>query len=175
MTLISQINILIALAILSTSGISVEGTCEAKHAKDSKQCSALRKNDRVVIMNRPCKIVEISTKTGKDGQSEVDFFGIDIFTQKGFKDNCPPNDSRDVPNIKSKDYSLLDVDDGFLSLLDPDTGDNRDDLPLPVDPVLADEIRGAIEDGKNILCIVLSACGEEAVIGTKLDESLGNW
>jgi len=175
MTLISQVNILIALAILSTSGISVEGTCEAKHAKDSKQCSALRKNDHVVIMNRPCKIVEISTKTGKDGQSEVYFFGIDIFTQKGFKDNCPPNDSRDVPNIKSKDYALLDVDAGFLSLLDPDTEDIRDDLHLPVDPELTNEISGAYDEGKSILCVVLSACGEEAVIGTKVDESIGNW
>ena len=61
---------------------------------------------KFALQNRPCKIVEISTKTGEDGQSEVDFFCIDIFTQKGFKDNCPPNDSRDVPNIKSKDYQV---------------------------------------------------------------------
>ena len=47
---------------------------------------------------------------------------------------------------------LLDVsDDGMISLLDPDTGDTRDDLPLPVEPELADEISGAISDGKDIL------------------------
>ena len=46
----------------------------------------------------------------------------------------------------------MDVsDDGMLSLLDPDTGDTRDDLPLPVEPELADEISGAISDGKDIL------------------------
>ena len=46
----------------------------------------------------------------------------------------------------------MDVDDnGILSLMDPDTGDTRDDLPLPVETVLADEIRGAISDGKSIL------------------------
>jgi len=168
MTPISQINILIVLAILSTNVDSAEGTCEAKHAEDSKQCSALRKNDHVVIKNRPCKIVEISTKTGKNGQSEMHFLGLDIFTQKKLNDICQHNDSRDVPTIKSKDYQLLSLDDGFLSLYDPDTVDQREDLNIP-DGEIAEEIRAAIENDKAILCIVLSACGEEAVIGTKQD------
>ena len=46
----------------------------------------------------------------------------------------------------------MDVDDnGILSLMDPDTGDTREDLSLPPEPELADEIRGAISDGKSIL------------------------
>ena len=58
------------------------------------------------LQNRPCKIVEISTKTGKDGQPEVHFSGLDIFTEHKLKDNCLPNDSRDVPNVESKDYKV---------------------------------------------------------------------
>jgi len=45
------------------------------------QCSALRKGGFVMIKNRPCKIVEMSTsKTGKHGHAKVHMVALDIFT-----------------------------------------------------------------------------------------------
>merc|ERR1712037_27209 len=136
------------------------------------QCSALRKNGFVMIKGHPCKIVEMSTsKTGKHGHAKVHMVALDIFTQKKYEDICPSTHNMDVPNITRRDYQLLDVsDDGYLSLMD-DAGNTRDDLQNP-DGDVGDEIKGAISDGKDILCTVLSACGEESVIATKINTAV---
>merc|ERR1739848_673393 len=117
------------------------------------QCSALRKGGFVMIKGRPCKIVEMSTsKTGKHGHAKVHLVALDIFTNRKYEDICPSTHNMDVPNVARKDYQLLDCsDDGYLSLMD-DTGE---------------ECKAAVADGRDILCTVLSACGEEAVIATK--------
>merc|ERR1711879_115283 len=132
------------------------------------QCSALRKNGFVMIKGRPCKIVEMSTsKTGKHGHAKVHMVALDIFTNKKYEDICPSTHNMDVPNVSRKDYQLCDIDDDYLSLMD-DGGDMREDLKVP-DGDVGEEIKSALADGREILCTVLSACGEEAVIATKVN------
>jgi len=136
------------------------------------QCSALRKNGFVMIKNRPCKIVEMSTsKTGKHGHAKVHMVALDIFTGKKLEDICPSTHNMDVPNVKRKDYQLIGMDDDFLSLMD-DSGETRDDLKCPDSGEVADAIRGAIEQEQDILCTILSACGEECVIATKINTAV---
>ncbi|KAI1172719.1 putative translation initiation factor [Nemania sp. FL0916] len=73
-----------------------------------KQCSALRKNDLVVIKGRPCKIVSMSTsKTGKHGHAKVHLVAIDIFTGKKLEELCPSTHNMDVPNSTSKPYEVV--------------------------------------------------------------------
>jgi len=97
-----------------------------------QQCSALRKNGFVMIKDRPCKIVEMSTsKTGKHGHAKVHLTALDIFNNKKMEDICSSTHNMNVPNVSRTDYQFVDVDDdGFLSLLDDD-GTPRDDLKLP--------------------------------------------
>merc|ERR1711997_948401 len=137
------------------------------------QCSALRKGGFVMIKNRPCKIVEMSTsKTGKHGHARVHMVALDIFTGKKLEDICPSTHNMEVPNVKRKDYQLIGMDDDFLSLMD-DSGDTRDDLKCPgEDTDVGKEVRDAIANEADILVTVLSACGEECVIATKVNTAV---
>ncbi|KAK3056543.1 translation initiation factor eIF5A [Extremus antarcticus] len=132
------------------------------------QCSALRKNGHVVIKNRPCKIVEMSTsKTGKHGHAKVHMVAIDIFTGKKLEDLSPSTHNMDVPNVARREYQLLDItDDGFLSLMSDD-GTTKDDVKVP-DGEPGDKITKLFtEEGKDTNVIVLTAMGEEAAIDAK--------
>jgi len=134
-----------------------------------KQCSALRKNEHVLIKGRPCKIVEMSTsKTGKHGHAKVHMVGIDIFTGKKCEDICPSTHNMDVPFIKRKDYQLMSInDDGFVSLLDMDTLNEKNDLKLP-EGEMGTGIKDAYEkDESGILCTVVTAMGEEMILAFK--------
>merc|ERR1711977_195574 len=95
------------------------------------QCSALRKNGFVVIKNRPCKIVDMSTsKTGKHGHAKVHLVAIDIFTGKKLEDTSPSTHNMEVPNVFKNEYPLMNIDDNFLTLLKPD-GSEKTDVKLP--------------------------------------------
>jgi len=138
------------------------------------QCSALRKNGFVMLKARPCKIVEMSTsKTGKHGHAKVHLVGIDIFNNKKYEDICPSTHNMDVPFVKREDYQLVDIsDDGYLSLMS-DGGDVRDDLKVPEGDI-GTKLRQEQENGNDILCTVLKACGEECVIAIKNNTSGGS-
>jgi len=137
-----------------------------------QQCSALRKNGFVMLKGRPCKIVEMSTsKTGKHGHAKVHMVGLDIFTGKKCEDICPSTHNMDVPFVKREDYQLMDIsDDGYLTLMS-DGGDLREDLKLP-DGDLGSQLKSEFDNGREILCTVLKACGEECVIAIKTNTAL---
>ncbi|EAT86932.1 eukaryotic translation initiation factor 5 subunit A [Parastagonospora nodorum] len=132
------------------------------------QCSALRKNGFVVIKNRPCKIVEMTTsKTGKHGHAKVHLVAIDIFTATKREELCPSTHNMNVPNVRRQEYQLLDVtDDGFLSLMSDD-GSTKDDVKVPEGEVGTKIQKMFTEEGKDINVIVLTAMGEEAAIDAK--------
>ncbi|XP_066910237.1 eukaryotic translation initiation factor 5A-1-like [Clytia hemisphaerica] len=132
-----------------------------------QQCSALRKNGFVMIKDRPCKIVEMSTsKTGKHGHAKVHMVALDIFTGKKMEDICPSTHNMNVPNVGRKDYQFLNIDDEFVSMMD-DGGETKEDLKLPNDDI-GKEIREKEANGESFIVTVLSACGEEKIVGTKV-------
>merc|ERR1711983_691512 len=130
------------------------------------QCSALRKGGHVMIKERPCKIVEMSTsKTGKHGHAKVHLVAIDIFTGKKLEDICPSTHNMNVPNVNRKDYQLVNIEDEFVSLMD-DGGDQKEDLKVPDDDI-GKEIKSKHAAGDTFMVTVLSAVGEERIVGLK--------
>jgi len=129
------------------------------------QCSALRKNGHVVIKNRPCKIVDMSTsKTGKHGHAKVHLVAIDIFTGKKLEDISPSTHNMDVPNVTRREYQLVNIDDGFLNLMNE--GESKDDVKVP-EGEIGQGIADGFEEGKDLLVTIIGAMGEEAAISFK--------
>ncbi|GAV28938.1 hypothetical protein PMKS-002416 [Pichia membranifaciens] len=130
------------------------------------QCSALRKNGFVVIKGRPCKIVDMSTsKTGKHGHAKVHLVAIDIFTQKKLEDLSPSTHNMEVPVVKRNEFQLLDIDDGYLSLMNND-GDMKEDVRAP-EGELGEKLQSDFDDGKELIVTIVSAMEEEACISYK--------
>lgn len=130
------------------------------------QCSALRKNGHVVIKGRPCKIIDMSTsKTGKHGHAKVHLVATDIFTQKKLEDLSPSTHNMEVPVVKRSEYQLLDIDDGYLSLMNND-GDMKEDVRAP-EGELGEKLQSDFDDGKELIVTIVSAMGEEACISYK--------
>ncbi|CAL9730595.1 eukaryotic translation initiation factor 5A-2 [Monosporozyma unispora] len=130
------------------------------------QCSALRKNGFVVIKGRPCKIVDMSTsKTGKHGHAKVHLVTLDIFTGKKLEDLSPSTHNLEVPFVKRTEYQLLDIDDGFLSLMSND-GETKDDVKAP-EGELGDQLQEAFDEGRDVNVTIIAAMGEEAAISFK--------
>lgn len=131
-----------------------------------QQCSALRKNGYVLIKERPCKIVEMSTsKTGKHGHAKVHLVAIDIFTGKKYEDICPSTHNMNVPHVTRTDYQLSNIEDNFLTLMD-DSGVPREDIKVPEGP-LGKEITDRFANDEVFTCTVLKSMKEEAVIALK--------
>merc|ERR1712099_201462 len=129
-----------------------------------KQCSALRKNEFVMIKGKACKIVDMSTsKTGKHGHAKVHMVALDIFDGKKLEDICPSTHNMECPMVKRTEYQLIDIDEeGYCSLMD-DSGETRDDLK-PLEPELEKEIRDKVENGEDALVCVLAAIGKEMIM-----------
>lgn len=138
------------------------------------QAGALRKGGHVMLKDKPCKIVEITTsKTGKHGHAKAHIIGVCIFTNKKCEDLCPSTHNMEVPNVNRTEFQLLDLDEdaGSVSVL-LENGDTKDDLNLPKDTsgnleeTAADLVK-AYDDGKSVLVTVLTAMGQEKIVAFK--------
>ena len=137
------------------------------------EAGQIRKGGYIVIKNRPCKVVSVSTsKTGKHGHAKCNFVATDIFTGKKLEDIVPSTHGTTVPNVFRSEYTLLDItDEDYLSLMD-EGGETRVDLKMPERPEgLVKSIREGFDAGDSLILAVVKAMGEEHVMACKKDTS----
>ena len=135
------------------------------------EAGQIRKGGYIVIKNRPCKVVSVSTsKTGKHGHAKCNFVATDIFTGKKPEDIVPSTHGTTVPNVFRSEYTLLDItDEDYLSLMD-EGGETREDLKMPERPEeLVKSIREGFDAGDSLILAVVKAMGEEHVMACKKD------
>ena len=128
------------------------------------QASTIRKGGYMLIRERPCKVIDMSTsKTGKHGHAKINFTAIDIFTEKKMEDICQSTHNLNVPEVSKSEYQLLNVDDeGFLTLLNEETGETIEDQRLR-DKKIDKELQTEFDDGKYIMVSIIRSMGESAI------------
>ncbi|KAL9643255.1 hypothetical protein ABK040_014712 [Willaertia magna] len=136
------------------------------------QAGSLKKGGHVLIKDKPCKIIEITTsKTGKHGHAKANIMAVDIFTGKKYEDVCPTSHNLPVPNVTRNEYQVLDIDNqGYVHLL-LDDGTEKDDVKLPneteEDKVLKEKLVQAHKDGVDLSVVLLCAMGIEKIVDMK--------
>merc|ERR1739845_10676 len=131
---------------------------------------SIRKGSHMLIKDKPCKVVEVSTsKTGKHGHAKASIIGVDIFTGKKYEDSVPTSHNVDCPNVTKTEYTLISIDEGYVTLMDDD-GEMREDLKLPeLDDLqdVVDKMTKALENDKEMLVTVLKAMDNEMIISCR--------
>ena len=81
---------------------------------------------------------------------------------------CPSSHNISVPNVTRKEYQVIDIqEDHYISLLD-ENGEPKDDLQLPDDIELSENIKNKFNEGiDDVLITTIYAMGNEKVISLK--------
>ena len=128
----------------------------------------LKPGSLVMIKGFPCKVTDTTTdKPGKHGSAKVILKGKDILSNKMYECTFHAGDMVDAPIVKRVEYTLLNIDDSQLELLDGN-GEIKSDVNLPEVEHLSDvtkNIKKWFEDGKKeVLITVIATLGKEQVI-----------
>jgi translation initiation factor 5A len=128
----------------------------------------LRVGSHIVISGNPCRIINIDKfKTGKHGAAKANITGLDIFNGNKYLASYPTSHNAQGFKAEKTQYTLLDINDNCLSLMD-NNGETREDINIPEDnSELVDNMNKLFNDGETVIVTVLSALGREKVMECK--------
>ncbi|XP_018494503.1 eukaryotic translation initiation factor 5A [Galendromus occidentalis] len=127
-------------------------------------CSSLCKDGFVNLHGRPCKIIELTQSDSGD----VHIIGADIFNSERCEQVIPSTNTVQVPNIKRRDYKLVDIGrDGFVCMMNEE-GTVIDDIRLPSDEDLANRLREDLKkDTPTLTITTVAANGKEMIVSCR--------
>ena len=133
----------------------------------------VKKGMIVLLKEKPCKVGDISvSKTGKHGHAKAKMVGIDIFTGKKYEDIASTSHNMVKPVVTVNTYTCTDINDEGYCMLMTDEGEVREDIKCPdadsPDPKMGEEIKAAVEEGKDVSVTVTSAMESEAITSFKI-------
>merc|ERR1712032_63441 len=148
-----------------------ENTDAGASQTEKVESQRLKNGSLVMMKGNPCKVTEVSTaKPGKHGSAKVITKGKDILTGKQYECTFHSGDMIDAPITKRDEYTLLNIDDSTLELLDKN-GEMKSDVNLPEDEHLKDvvsKLKEIFEEGKKeCLVTVLNCMGTEQVVDVR--------
>lgn len=121
-----------------------------------------------MIKNNPCRITEIRySQPRKHGHLKAAIRATDIFTSKQYEELSRGHLSIDVPIVTRKEYLVLDIDGGYLSLWNSEKGEPEDDVKVPEGEVGEKVVEMWKKDGMDVWVMVLAAMGMEMVEGVR--------
>ena len=140
-----------------------ENTDAGASKTEKTDSNRLKPGSLVMVKGNPCKVTETTTaKPGKHGSAKVILKGRDILTAKIYECTFHAGDMVDAPIVKRQEYTLLNIDDNTLELLDP-SGEVKSDVNLPEPEHLkevANNIKAFFEKGeKEVLVTILNCMG----------------
>jgi translation initiation factor 5A len=135
------------------------------------QAGALKKGDIILIKDKPCKVLEISTsKTGKHGHAKANITALDIFDDKKAEDSVPTSHNVMCVVTTKTEYDLTNLtQDGGVTLMDAN-GEYREDLSVDTNSDIFKDIQGPFDKGLDVVVTVLSAMGREKIIAYRVDK-----
>jgi len=145
---------------------------EAKDGCSPLQASAFRKGTNIILKDKPCKVVEMSTsKTGKHGHAKVNFTGIDIFTGKKYKEIQGSTHPMLTFESTKTEYSVVGMDDDNMTLID-EKGNTLEGVTLKgCEDAMSTKVKEAVEaNEKDVFVTVLAALGQTLVTGYSLKD-----
>lgn len=147
-----------------------EGNQDVQEKTYPIRAGEVKKGMIVMLKGFPCKVIEVTTsKTGKHGHAKANITGLDIFTSKKYIDISPTSHNMVAPFVTNSNYTLTDIQEGFVSLMD-EGGEIREDLELP-DGELGEKLTKELEDDtKEVTCIVTKAMEKECITTYKVSQ-----